>query len=101
MHKLLTAADFIFEEMSDTMSGKDVGNLFWVFTKSKFLDDNTQKIKVTDFVYDYILHLDPQFYKDKYGISLANIKKSKQQMKFVSEIVTKLIKYSDIPLIDY
>ena len=83
------------------MTGKDVGNLFWNFTKSKFLDDNTKKIKVSDFVYVYILHLDPDFYKSKYDISLANIKKSKQQMKFVSEIVTKLIKYLDIPLIDY
>ena len=101
MHKLLTAADYIFEEMSDSLTGKDVGNLFWNFTKSKFLDDNTKKIKVSDFVYDYILHLDPDFYKSKYDISLANIKKSKQQMKFVSEIVTTLIKYSDIPLIDY
>ena len=101
MHKLLTAADYIFEEMSDSMTGKEVGNLFWNFTKSKFLDDNTKKIKVSDFVYDYILHLDPDFYKSKDDISLANIKKSKQQMEFVSKIVTKLIKYSDIPLIDY
>ena len=51
------------------MTGKDVGNLFWNFTKSKFLDDNTKKIKVSDFVYDYILHLDPDFYKSKYDIS--------------------------------
>ena len=101
MHKLLDVSSFIFEEMTDDFSDKQIGNEFWKFTKTKFLDDNTKKIKVSDFVYDYILHLDPDFYKSKYDISLANIKKSKQQMKFVSEIVTKLIKYSDIPLIDY
>ena len=77
MHKLLTAADYIFEEMSDSMTGKDVGNLFWNFTKSKFLDDNTKKIKVVDFVYDYILKLDEKYYMEKYGVSLKNIKKSK------------------------
>ena len=50
------------------MTGKDVGNAFWKFTKSKFLDDNVHKIKVVDFVYDYILKLDVDFYKKKYGI---------------------------------
>lgn len=77
MHKLLNVADLIFEDMTDTFSGKDVGNLFWNYTKSKFLDDNTKKIKVVDFVYDYILKLDSKAYKDKYNISLSNVKKSK------------------------
>lgn len=83
------------------MTGKDVGNAFWKFTKSKFLDDNVHKIKVVDFVYDYILKLDVDFYKEKYGIQLQNVKKSKSQMTFVSEIIAKMIKHSDIPLIDY
>lgn len=62
MHKLLNVADFIFEEMTDSFSGKDIGNSFWVFVKSKILDDTTRKIKVVDFVYDYILKLDPDYY---------------------------------------
>lgn len=65
------------------------------------MDDNTHKIKVVDFVYDYILHLDNGFYKQKYGINLEAVKKSKQQLVFVSEIVTKMMKHSDIPLVDY
>ena len=101
MHKLLNAADFIFQEWTDTIDGKDVGNDFWRFTRSKLLDDNTRKIKVFDFVYDHILNLDPEFYEKKYGFSLTNIKKSKDQMTFVSEIVTKMIKHAEIPLIDY
>lgn len=83
------------------MQGKDVGNDFWRYSKSKFLDDNTRKIKVADFVYDHILHLDNDFYRQKYDINLEAIKKSKQQIQFVSEIVSKLIKFSDIPLVDY
>ena len=65
MHKLLNVSDYIFQEMTDSMTGKDVGNAFWKFTKSKFLDDNVHKIKVADFVYDYILKLDVDFYKEK------------------------------------
>jgi len=77
MHKLLTAADFIFQDMTDQMTGKDIGNAFWDFTKTKFLDDNVHKIKVVDFIYDYVLHLDSESFESKYSISLSNIKKSK------------------------
>ena len=101
MHKLLNASDFIFQEWTDTMLGKDIGNDFWKFCRSKFLDDNVTKIKVIDFVYDHILHLDNDFYKQKYDLNLRAIKKSKQQMLFVSEIVSKMIKHSGIPLVDY
>ena len=46
MHKLLDVSSFIFEEMTDDFSDKQIGNEFWKFTKTKFLDDNTKKIKV-------------------------------------------------------
>lgn len=101
MHKLLNVADFIFEDMTDQMSGKDIGNLFWSFLKDKFLDDTTKKIKVVDFIYDYVLHLDNDYFKSKYDINLSAVKKSKHQLMFVSEILTKMIKHSDIPLVDY
>lgn len=101
MHKLLDVSDFIFQEWTDTMQGKDIGNDYWAFIRSKFLDDSVRKIKVVDFVYDHILHLDDDFYKKKYDVNLSAIKKSKQQLLFVSEIVSKMIKFSGIPLIDY
>ena len=101
MHKLLDVSSFIFEEMTDDFSDKQIGNEFWKFTKTKFLDDNTKKIKVVDFVYDYILKLDEKYYMEKYGVSLKNIKKSKAEVTFVSEIISKMIKHSNIPLIDY
>ena len=101
MHKLVQTADTIFQDMTDEMLPKDVGNLFWQFAKSKILDDTTKKIKVRDFVYDWILKLDNDTYREKFNINLEAIKKSKEQMMFLSDTISKMIKYADIPLIDY
>ena len=101
MHKLVQAADTIFQDMTDEMLPKDVGNLFWQFAKSKILDDTTKKIKVRDFVYDWILKLDNDTYREKFNINLEAIEKSKEQMMFLSDTISKMIKYADIPLIDY
>lgn len=101
MHKLVQAADILFQDMTDELSPKDIGNSFWMFVKSKLLDDTTKKIKVRDFVYDWILKLDPKICKEKYDLNLEAIKKSKEQMMFLSDTISKMIKYADIPLIDY
>ena len=101
MHNLITTTDYIFQEMTDTMSDKDIGNDFWRFVKSKFLDDNQKKIKVFDYCYNVILNLDVEFYQKKYGVNIDNIKKTKEQITFCSEILSKMLKHSDIPLIDY
>lgn len=101
MHKLVQAADFIFQEMTDEFAPKDIGNYFWSYVRSKLLDDTTKKIKVRDFVYDWILKLDTKLYKSKYDLNLDAIKKSKEQMMFLSDTISKMIKYADIPLIDY
>ena len=73
MHKLVQAADTIFQDMTDEMLPKDVGNLFWQFAKSKILDDTTKKIKVRDFVYDWILKLDNDTYREKFNINLEAV----------------------------
>lgn len=101
MHKLVQTADFIFQEMTDDFAPKDIGNAFWKYLKSKLLDDTTKKIRVRDFVYDWILKLDPESYREKYSINLEAVKKSKEQMMFLSDTISKMIKYADIPLIDY
>ena len=101
MHKLVQAADILFQDMTDELSPKDIGNSFWTFVKSKLLDDTTKKIKVRDFVYDWILKLDSKVCKEKYDLNLEAIKKSKEQMMFLSDTISKMIKYADIPLIDY
>lgn len=87
--------------MTDELSPKDIGNSFWTFVKSKILDDTTKKIKVRDFVYDWILKLDTEACKKRLDINLGSIKKSKEQMMFLSDTISKMIKYADIPLIDY
>lgn len=101
MHKLVQVADVIFQDMTDALSPKDVGNAFWKFLKSKMLDDTTKKIRVRDFVYDWILKLDDKDYNTRFNINLEACKKSKEQMMFLSDTVSKMIKYADIPLIDY
>lgn len=101
MHKLVQAADVLFQEMTDELSPKDIGNAFWSYLKSKLLDDTTKKIRVRDFVYDWILKLDATSYKEKYDLNLVAIKKSKEQMMFLADTISKMIKYADIPLIDY
>lgn len=101
MHQLIEASDMIFQSWTNEVAGKDIGNDFWTFVRSQMLTDGVKKIKVFDFVYDHILHLDSEAFQKKFGVSLENIKKSKDQLTFVSEIVSKMIKHSDIPLIDY
>lgn len=101
MHKLVQVADVIFQDMTDALSPKDVGNAFWKFLKTKMLDDTTKKIRVRDFVYDWILKLDDENYSSRFNINLEACKKSKEQMMFLSDTVSKMIKYADIPLIDY
>lgn len=87
--------------MTNELSPKDIGNSFWIFVKSKILDDTTKKIKVRDFVYNWILNLDAKTCKARLDINLESIKKSKEQMMFLSDTISKMIKYADIPLIDY
>jgi len=101
MHKLVQIADFVFQDMTDELSPKDVGNAFWKFLKSKLLDDTTKKIRVRDFVYDWILKIDAKAFDEKYSMNLEAVKKSKEQMMFLSDTISKMIKYADIPLIDY
>ena len=48
MHKLVQAADILFQDMTDELSPKDIGNSFWMFVKSKLLDDTTKKISETE-----------------------------------------------------
>lgn len=101
MHQLIEVSDIIFQSWTNEVAGKDIGNDFWLFVRSQLLTDGIKKIKVFDFVYDHILKLDSAAFQAKFNISLENVKKSKDQMTFVSEIVSKMIKHSDIPLIDY
>ncbi len=96
MHKLLDLASYIYEELNDEFDdSKDLGREFFKYLKSKFFDDITQKIKVSDFIYDKILDIDTKAFDDKYHCNLSSCKKSKNQMMFVTSIVTQMFKYSN------
>lgn len=96
MHKLLDLSEYIYEELSDKFDdSKDLGREFFKYLKNKFFDDITHKIKVSDFIYDKILNLDTAEFDQKYMCNLTACKKSKDQMMFVTSIVTQMFKYSN------
>lgn len=95
MHKLLDLSGFIYEELNDEFDdAKDLGREFFKYLKSKFFDDITQKIKVSDFIYEKILDIDTETFDKKYDCNLSACKKSKDQMQFVTSVVTQMFKYS-------
>lgn len=95
MHKLLDLSSFIYEELNDSFDdSKDLGRQFFKYLKSKFFDDVTQKIKVSDFIYEKILELDTEQFDKKYCCNLSACKKSRNQMQFVTSVVTQMFKYS-------
>ena len=96
MHKLLDLSSFIYEELNDEFDdSKDLGRQFFTYLKSKFFDDVTHEIKVSDFIYDKILDLRTEEFDKKYDCNLAACKKSKDQMLFVTSVVTQMFKYSN------
>lgn len=96
MHKLLNLAGFIYEELTDEFNdSKDLGRAFFKYLKSKFFDDVTQKIKVSDFIYEKILEINAKEFDKKYDCNLTACKKSKDQMAFVTAIVTQMLKHSN------
>ncbi len=95
MHKLLDLSEFIYEEFSSEFDdSKELGREFFKYLKSKFFDDITHKTRVSDFIYDKILKINEAEFDRKYCCNLAACKKSKDQMLFVTSIVTQMFKYS-------
>lgn len=102
MHNLLNIAGYLYSDFTDDYSDeKDLGREFWKYMKSKLLDDMTKKIKVSDFIYDKILHVDDKKFEETYECKLSNVKKSKAQLQFVTNVVTQMLKYSDNEIIDW
>ena len=59
------------------MGDYDISKSFWKHLKSKFLDDNTKKIKVSDYVKEELFKLDVGLFNEKYSCKLQNVKKDK------------------------
>ena len=94
LKKLTDISSYIFEEMTEKMSEIDMAREFWKYLRSKFLDDMNQKVRVSDFVREFIRNLPEQEFNDKYKVKLENIKKTKQQLDFCCTCVTTMLHYS-------
>lgn len=94
LRRLTDVSSYIFEEMADHMSEIDMAREFWKYLRSRLLDDMSQKVKVSDFVCEFVKGLPEDEFEAKYGTSLSNIKKSRQQLDFVCSCVTTMLHYS-------
>lgn len=94
LQKLTTASSYIFEEMTDDKTETELAREFWKYLRTKMLDDMTRKIRVSEFVTDWIRRIPEKKFEKKYGVRLANLKKSKPQLEFVSGCVSMLLHYS-------
>ena len=94
MNKLNLVATYVFEEM--TADGFDVAKDFWKYLRGRMLGSIDQKVRVSEYVYDWILRQNADAFETKYpGSGLTNIKKTKQQMEFLCSSVAILLHYSD------
>ena len=64
--------------MTDRMSEIDMAREFWKYLRSRFLDDMNQKVRVSDFVNEFIKKLSEEKFEAKYKVKLGNVKKSRQ-----------------------
>lgn len=94
LKKLTDVSSYIFEEMTDRMTEIDMAREFWKYLRSRLLDDMNQKVRVSDFVNEFVKSLDEKDFDEKYKVKLGNVKKSRQQLDFVCSCVTMLFHYS-------
>lgn len=96
MHKILNVAGCVYSELSedDFACRKDLGREFFKFMKSKFLADSSKKVKVSDFIRHKIMQLDAGEFDRKYMSGLKTVKKSKDQLEFLTTVVTQMFRYS-------
>ena len=94
LRKLTDVSSYIFEEMTDRMSEIDMAREFWKYLRGRFLDDMNQKVRVSDFVGEFIRNIPEKEFDEKYMTKIGNVKKSKQQLEFCCTCVTTMLHYS-------
>lgn len=94
LQRLTTVSSYVFEEMTDDKTETELARDFWKYLRSRILDDMTRKIRVSEFVTDYVRSLSEKKFERKYGVKLANVKKSRLQLEFVAGCVSMLLHYS-------
>ena len=94
LQKLTTLSSYVFEEMTDDKTEMELARDFWKYLKARMLDDMTRKIRVSEFVIDYIRKIPIRQFDAKYKTKLTNVLKSRQQLDFVAVCVSRLLQYS-------
>lgn len=94
LRKLTDLSSYVFEEMTSAMTEIDMAREFWKYLRSRFLDDMSEKVRVSDFVGEYIRKMPEAEFDAKYGVKLGNVKKSRQQLEFCCSCVTTMLHYS-------
>ena len=99
IHKLVDASAFIFEELTDRYSSKEIANGYWKYCKKKFLT-GSEKVKMAEYAREILFTLNAKAFQKKYKINVANIKKSKAQSEFVSNCLVMILKSSNTNFLD-
>jgi hypothetical protein len=94
LQKLTVVSSYVFEEMTDDKTETELARDFWKYLRTKILDDMTRKIRVSEFVEDYIRKIPAAEFDLKYGTKIGNVLKSRAQLDFVAQCVSMLLHYS-------
>ena len=94
LQKLTAVSSYVFEEMTDDKTETELARDFWKYLRTKILDDMTRKIRVSEFVEDYIRRIPAAEFDLKYGVKIENVLKSRAQLDFVAQCVSMLLHYS-------
>lgn len=94
LQRLTTVSSYVFEEMTDDKTETELAREFWKYLRSRLLDDMTRKIRVSEFVTEYVRRIPEKKFEKKYGVKLRNVKKSRAELEFVSGCVAMLLHYS-------
>lgn len=94
LQRLTTVSSYVFEEMTDDKTEAELAKDFWRYLKTRLLDDTTRKIRVSEFVTEYVRRIPKKKFERKYGVRLSNVLKSRQQLEFVAGCVSMLLHYS-------
>lgn len=94
LRRLIDVSSYIFEEMTEKMSETDMSREFWKYLRSRLLDDMGQKVKVSDFVCEFVRKIPEEDFDRRWNTKIENVKKSREQLDFCCSCVTVMLHYS-------
>lgn len=99
MHELVNTAASLYENLTTKYDNKAIANGFWSFSKKLFLSGQP-KVKMVDYAREIIMHTNEAKFEKTYKKKLCNIKKTKGQLKFTSEVLAMMLKSSGIQFLE-